>query len=299
MPAGNDFCNHQLHNAVMMNAASDEERGVPEVGKFVYRTDLATAQVCTDTEPDPTLNGGGTWVATGAFGGGAMGTITYQGGGAATVSTGTTITPPLPAPLEDGDLLLCVVAATKSGSAVTPSFPGGWASSSHHGGMHALRWSLYRTGMSDPTLTMLSANDVTYAQIFAYRGARQSNPRLQQTDDFSNSIYLPGSVQSTSQAVIQNTALIGQNGHIAPAGFLLVNFVVFWGTAAGVSVTTANGFTQRGVFSTTTGPDLSVGFADKLDCGVGDNIAGWPIWTLASGTANTSNIGDVIVPSGG
>lgn len=59
--AGNDFCNQQLVNAVTHNAASDDERGLPAVGKQVYRTDLGYLEVCTSTSPDPTLNGGGTW----------------------------------------------------------------------------------------------------------------------------------------------------------------------------------------------------------------------------------------------
>lgn len=304
---GRDHSNNQQLNMVLHYASTVEERGLPAVGKIVYQdiTSPSTVQVCVDTDPDPTIPGGGTWVDIGTFGGGSLGTISYVGGGAATYAAATTITPTLPGvSLEDGDLLLCAVAASRAAGAVTPSFPGGWQTHSHHtgaGNRHMLRSTLYRTGMANPTLTFTAAPDVAYAQIFAYRGHRRSDPRLQAQDDFSNSLYLPGTVQSTAQSVIQNPAgvVIGETGRIAPAGFLLVNFVVFYGTAAGVSVTTANGFTQRGVSTTTTGTDLSVGFADKIDCDTGDNIAGWPIWTLASGTAVPSVIGDVIAPANG
>lgn len=301
--APRDFSNNQLVNFAIQTASSDEGRGLPAIGKIVFRDDSTTIEVCIDTLPDPTLNGGGTWVEIGTFGGGALGSMSFLGGGTATYGSSSTITPTLPGvSLQDGDLLLCAVASIRAAGAVSPSFPGGWQSHSHHtssANRHMLRSTLYRTGMSNPVLTFTAAPDVAYAQIFAYRGQRQSDPRLQVTDDFANSLYLPGTTQSTAQAVIQNTNTTGENGRVAPAGFLLVNFVVFWASAAGVSVTTANGFTQRGVSTTTTGPDLSVGFADKLNCDIGDNIAGWPIWTLASGTAVPSVIGDVISPTGG
>lgn len=61
MPAGNDFCNNELINAVFQNADSDEERGVPKRGKVVYRTDTDTYEGCYDESPDPDENGGGTW----------------------------------------------------------------------------------------------------------------------------------------------------------------------------------------------------------------------------------------------
>jgi hypothetical protein len=300
-----DFSNNQAQNFVLQDVFADVERGIPAIGKLVFNESIGqTVQVCIDTNPDPTLNGGGTWVDIGTFGGGTLGTITYVGGGTATYTSGTTVTPALPGvSLQDGDLLLCVAAYATSGTLAHPTFPNGWSNSSRHAGTgrgHALWRSLYRTGMSNPTLTFSVSQDVLYAQIFAYRNVRQSNPRLGgQSDGFSNSLYLPGSAQSTAQSIIQNTVSVGETGHIAPAGFTLVNFVVFWSTSAGVTVTTANGFTQRGVSTTTTGPDLSVGFADKINCDVGDNIAGWPIWTLASGTANPSVIGDVIVPANG
>lgn len=61
MPAGNDFCNNQLINAVAHHAGADEERGIPAAGKVVFRTDTLNLEVCRDVDPDPSLPGGGTW----------------------------------------------------------------------------------------------------------------------------------------------------------------------------------------------------------------------------------------------
>lgn len=60
---GNSNSNNPTWDFVVHPAGSDAERGIPAVGKVVYRTDLSALQVCTATTPDATLNGGGTWSA--------------------------------------------------------------------------------------------------------------------------------------------------------------------------------------------------------------------------------------------
>lgn len=60
-----DHSNNQAVNLAVHNAASDAERGLPAVGKLVYRTDSLSVQLCTATTPDPTLPGGGTWISLG------------------------------------------------------------------------------------------------------------------------------------------------------------------------------------------------------------------------------------------
>lgn len=63
MPTGyHDDSNNARYNFVLQSAASDTARGLPTVGKWVYRTDTSKVEVCTDTSPDATTNGGGTWV---------------------------------------------------------------------------------------------------------------------------------------------------------------------------------------------------------------------------------------------
>jgi hypothetical protein len=63
-----DDSNNPRYNFVPHVAGSDAERGIPAVGKIVYRTDSGDIEVCTATSPDPTLNGGGTWTAIGGLG---------------------------------------------------------------------------------------------------------------------------------------------------------------------------------------------------------------------------------------
>lgn len=62
MPTGyHDNSNNPTNNFVLHRAGSTGERGIPAVGKMVYRTDLGYAEVCTSTSPNATSNGGGTW----------------------------------------------------------------------------------------------------------------------------------------------------------------------------------------------------------------------------------------------
>jgi hypothetical protein len=56
-----DDSNNPRNNLVVHRAAANAERGIPAVGKLVYRTDTSALEVCSDTSPNPTLNGGGTW----------------------------------------------------------------------------------------------------------------------------------------------------------------------------------------------------------------------------------------------
>lgn len=66
MPTGyHDDSNNARYNFVPHPAGSDPERGLPAVGKLVYRTDTGAYEYCTATTPDPTLNGGGTWTPIG------------------------------------------------------------------------------------------------------------------------------------------------------------------------------------------------------------------------------------------
>lgn len=65
---GNSFTNNPIYDVVIHPAGSDAERGIPALGKEVYRTDLGVKQVCTSTSPNPTLNGGGTWTNDGGAG---------------------------------------------------------------------------------------------------------------------------------------------------------------------------------------------------------------------------------------
>lgn len=58
-----DDSNTPRYNFVPHIAAGDTQRGLPVVGKLVYRTDTSGLQVCTSTSPDPGQNGGGTWAA--------------------------------------------------------------------------------------------------------------------------------------------------------------------------------------------------------------------------------------------
>lgn len=60
-----DHNNNGLFNFAVHPCDTDEGRGIPAVGKVVFRTDDSTLYVCTSTSPDPTLNGGGTWTAVG------------------------------------------------------------------------------------------------------------------------------------------------------------------------------------------------------------------------------------------
>lgn len=57
-----DDSNNNRYNFVLHNASTDAGRGIPAVGKIVWRTDTTKAEVCTDTSPDAGTNGGGTWV---------------------------------------------------------------------------------------------------------------------------------------------------------------------------------------------------------------------------------------------
>jgi hypothetical protein len=62
MPTGyHDNSNNPTNNFVLHRTATDAGRGIPAVGKLVYRTDTSSPEFCTSTSPDPTLNGGGTW----------------------------------------------------------------------------------------------------------------------------------------------------------------------------------------------------------------------------------------------
>lgn len=58
---GNSFTNNPLWDLVVHPAGADAGRGIPAVGKVVYRTDLDALEMCTDTTPDATDDGGGTW----------------------------------------------------------------------------------------------------------------------------------------------------------------------------------------------------------------------------------------------
>jgi hypothetical protein len=74
VPRGNDFCNNELLNARAHNAdqsiVDDEDRfalrGIPAVGKLLYTVAGGEGGevggrllVCSDTDPDPTFDGGG------------------------------------------------------------------------------------------------------------------------------------------------------------------------------------------------------------------------------------------------
>lgn len=61
--AFNDDSNQQRVNLVLHNAGSDNARGLPAVGKVVFRTDTSKVEVCTSTSPNATSNGGGTWTS--------------------------------------------------------------------------------------------------------------------------------------------------------------------------------------------------------------------------------------------
>lgn len=67
MPQGDDFCNRPQQNFVFQHAADDTGRGVPALGKVVYRTDTDTWEGCVDADPDPLENGGGTWTTFGGW----------------------------------------------------------------------------------------------------------------------------------------------------------------------------------------------------------------------------------------
>lgn len=64
-PGGNSFTNNPLWDLVVHPAGSDAGRGIPALLKLVGRTDTTppSLQLCTDTTPDPTLDGGGTWAS--------------------------------------------------------------------------------------------------------------------------------------------------------------------------------------------------------------------------------------------
>lgn len=53
--------NKPRFNFVPHTASSDTERGLPALMKLVGRLDSSVLEVCTDTAPDPTEDGGGTW----------------------------------------------------------------------------------------------------------------------------------------------------------------------------------------------------------------------------------------------
>jgi hypothetical protein len=76
----NDDQNNPRFNFVPHIAGSDAERGIPAVGKLVYRTDLGSYQMCTATTPDPTLYGGGTWAGLGGGGYATWTPVLEQGG---------------------------------------------------------------------------------------------------------------------------------------------------------------------------------------------------------------------------
>jgi hypothetical protein len=78
MPAGDDYCNRQVINQTIQNVSTDEERGLPAVGKIVYDLRDSSLYVCTDTDPDPDENGGGTWTALSAGGGGGASWTSVQ-----------------------------------------------------------------------------------------------------------------------------------------------------------------------------------------------------------------------------
>lgn len=57
-----DDSNNNRWNFVLHPCGTDAARGIPAVGKAVYRTDTSKVQVCTATTPNAGVNGGGTWV---------------------------------------------------------------------------------------------------------------------------------------------------------------------------------------------------------------------------------------------
>jgi hypothetical protein len=60
-----DLSNTPLNNFAVHPCSSDTGRGLPAVGKLVYRTDTPGLYVCTSTTPDATEAGGGTWEPVG------------------------------------------------------------------------------------------------------------------------------------------------------------------------------------------------------------------------------------------
>lgn len=50
-------------NQVFHLAGTAAERGLSAIGKYLYRTDTGTVEVCTDVTPDEDLAGGGTWAS--------------------------------------------------------------------------------------------------------------------------------------------------------------------------------------------------------------------------------------------
>lgn len=61
--------NNPTYDFVPHPAGSDTARGLPAVGKLVYRTDTSALEVCTATTPDANTHGGGTWSPLGGSGG--------------------------------------------------------------------------------------------------------------------------------------------------------------------------------------------------------------------------------------
>lgn len=66
MAADNNFCNNSLWNTVIHPVSTDEERGIPAVGKVVFDLRDNRLYNCVDTDPDPDLDGGGTWTTAGS-----------------------------------------------------------------------------------------------------------------------------------------------------------------------------------------------------------------------------------------
>ena len=64
----NDDQNSSRFNFLPHTVNADTERGIPAVNKLVSRLDEpGILEICVDDNPDPTLNGGGTWKRIGGW----------------------------------------------------------------------------------------------------------------------------------------------------------------------------------------------------------------------------------------
>jgi hypothetical protein len=182
-------------------------------------------------------------------------TPTFIAAGTAAHADNASVTPGLPAGVQEGDLLLLLAAIRSSGTG-TVNAPAGYLTLSGGGLNFALFAKTHDGSESDPTVTFTggSAGDTTSAQMCAFRGVQ---PRVIVSDSVLN-----GSAQDIITPDLKLWDIVDDLGNLVHNCLILA---IAWKQDDWTSVAPPSGFTEIGEPSSTTGSDQGITWAYRID----------------------------------
>ncbi|MCX5863655.1 MAG: hypothetical protein NTW42_01060 [Deltaproteobacteria bacterium] len=184
--------------------------------------------------------------ATSASASGGVSVITHVATGSTANAANGDVTPTLPAGIQSGDLLLCLV---ESHDTVQPSAPSGWSSVySLTGTAHraSLFYKIANTPESNPLITHSGGNSII-AQCSAFRGINQAIP--------FDVVYTNTNAQYTASGLQINTGTLTT----LTQGSLPLFAAHINNNPSNLSVTTTGGLTWSQSFYSRTGSGLDSG----------------------------------------